>query len=141
LELTGRRAPRTGLEAKFSVYHGCAAGLLFGRAGEAEFGDAVVARAELAALRDRIIATADERIGEAQADVTITCRDGRRFHAFIAHAIGSLERPMTDADLKRKFRALADPVLGPTRAAVLCAALGTVAACDDLAALTALARP
>ena len=141
LELTGKKTPRIGLEAKFSVYHACAAGVLYGRAGEAEFSDAVVARPDVVAVRDRITATADEKIGEAQADVTITCRDGRRLHVFIAHAIGSLERPMTDADLERKFRALADPVLGTTKAGVLCAALSTVAACADLATLTALARP
>ena len=35
LELTGKRAPRSGLEGKFSVYHACAAALLFGQAGEA----------------------------------------------------------------------------------------------------------
>src|SRR5512137_400551 len=42
LELTGKRAPRSGLEGKFSVYHACAAALLFGKAGEAEFSDACV---------------------------------------------------------------------------------------------------
>jgi len=30
LELTGKRAPKSGLEAKFSVYHACAAVILFG---------------------------------------------------------------------------------------------------------------
>ncbi len=34
LELTGKKEPTDGLLAKFSVYHGCAAGLIFGRAGE-----------------------------------------------------------------------------------------------------------
>src|SRR5437762_2244201 len=37
LELCGKTAPRTGLEGKFSVYHACAAGIVFGQAGEAEF--------------------------------------------------------------------------------------------------------
>ena len=36
---------------------------------------------------------------------------------FVEHAIGSLQRPMTDADLARKFHGLVDPVLGATRAA------------------------
>src|SRR4029453_9603944 len=31
LELTGRKEPKDGLEGKFSVYHGFAAGLIFGR--------------------------------------------------------------------------------------------------------------
>ena len=34
LELTGKKEPKDGLEAKFSVYHGCAAGLMVGQATE-----------------------------------------------------------------------------------------------------------
>src|SRR6059058_3446905 len=34
LELTGKKEPQDGLQGKFSVYHGFAAGLMFGRAGE-----------------------------------------------------------------------------------------------------------
>jgi hypothetical protein len=139
LELTGKTAPRSGLDAKFSVYHACAAGVVFGRAGEAEFADAIVARPDVIALRDRIEAIADDAIGEASADVVITYRDGRRLHAFVAHAIGSLDRPMTDADLERKFHGLADPLLGSPQAARLCAALRSLSACDDLATLVALA--
>ena len=140
LELTGKTAPRSGLEAKFSVYHACAAGILFGHAGEVEFADDIVARADVVALRDRIKAAADDAIGEASADVTIHCRDGRRLHTLVRHAIGSLERPMTDADLQRKFHGLVDPVLGAARAARLVDALATLPGCADLGALTALAR-
>ena len=141
LELTGKTAPRNGLEAKFSVYHAAAAGILFGKAGEAEFADGVVARADVVALRDRIRATADSAIGEASADVTVTCRDGRRLHAFVAHAIGSLERPMSDADLARKFRDLVDPVLGATRAESLIGQCAALAACADVRSFTAQTRP
>ncbi len=119
LELTGKTAPATGLEGKFSVYHACAAGLMFGRAGEAEFSDATVARADVIALRNRITARADATVDEAAADVTVTCTDGRTLHAFVPHAIGSRERPMSDADLARKFHGLVDPVLGVDRAARL----------------------
>jgi 2-methylcitrate dehydratase PrpD len=42
LELTGKKPPADGLQAKFSVYHGCAAGLMVGRAGEDEYEDAFV---------------------------------------------------------------------------------------------------
>ena len=109
LELTGKTSPRTGLEAKFSVYHACAAGILFGQAGETEFSDEVVARSDVVALRGRVHAVVDERIDEASADVTITLNDGRTHHAFVEHAIGSLERPMSDDDLARKFHGLVDP--------------------------------
>jgi 2-methylcitrate dehydratase PrpD len=140
LELTGKKAPRNGLEGKFSVYHACAAGLLFGQAGETEFADEIVARADVIALRDRIEATVDDTIDETAADVTVTCSDGRRLHVFVAHAIGSLERPMSDADLARKFHGLVDPVLGAARATRLVEQSALLSECADLGNFTALAR-
>jgi 2-methylcitrate dehydratase PrpD len=141
LELTGRRTPRTGLEGKFSVYHACAAGIVFGGAGEAEFSDQVVARPDVVALRDRVVATADDSIAEEAADVTVICRDGRKLHLFVAHAIGSLEHPMTDADLERKFRGLVEPVLGEERASELVGLTAVLGSQANVAALTAAARP
>lgn len=141
LELTGKSSPRTGLESKFSVYHACAAGIVFGQAGESEFTDAMVARRDLVALRQRITATVDPAIGEDAADVTIVCRDGRELHVFVAHAIGSLERPLSDADLQRKFHGLVDPILGRTRSEALIERCATLSACTSLGAITALASP
>ena len=60
LELTGKKEPQDGLQAKFSVYHGCAAGLIFGRAGEAEYSDAIVRRDDVVALRRKVVASSDE---------------------------------------------------------------------------------
>jgi 2-methylcitrate dehydratase PrpD len=140
LELTGKTAPRTGLEGKFSVYHACAAGVLFGRAGEAEFADGIVTRGDVIALRNRVRATADTAIGEASADVTITCVDGRVLHVFVAHAIGSLERPMSDAELARKFRGLVDPVLGAARAQRLLEQWTALFSCTDVRLLAAQMR-
>ncbi len=54
LELTGKKMPQDGLQGKFSVYHGCAVGLIFGRAGEEEFSDHIVRRDDVVALRDKI---------------------------------------------------------------------------------------
>ena len=141
LELTGKKTPRVGLEGKFSVYHACAAGILCGQAGEAEFADGVVTRPDVIALRDRIHAAADPAIAEDAAIVTVTCTDGRVLRLAVEHAIGSMERPMTDADLARKFRALADPVLGAERAQRVLEACASLAAAADVAALAAATRP
>ena len=78
LELTGKKEPKDGLEAKFSVYHGCAAGLLFGQAGEAEFADEVVARDDVVAARRKVVATVDPAIDEAAVRVTAVLRNGER---------------------------------------------------------------
>jgi 2-methylcitrate dehydratase PrpD len=140
LELTGKTAPRTGLEAKFSVYHACAAGILLGEVGEHAFSDEVVARADVIALRDRIKASVDDGIDEASADVAITCKDGRKLHLFVEHAIGSVQRPMSDADLQRKFHGLVDPVLGSARANRLIEQCASLSGAADVRGLTASAR-
>ncbi|MCW5233231.1 MmgE/PrpD family protein [Verminephrobacter eiseniae] len=141
LELTGKKTPRDGLEAKFSVYHGCAVGLIFGRAGETEFCDELVNRADVMALRSKVHATVDDSIGEAAADVTAVLRDGRSLHVRIGHAIGSLQRPLDDAQLDDKFMSLVEPVLGRakgTRIGQECRALATL---TDMRALTTLCVP
>ena len=141
LELTGKRAPRTGLEGKFSVYHACAAAIVFGQAGQAEFADEVVARDDIVALRGRVHAVADSAIDEAAADVCVTLNDGRKHHVFIEHAIGSLERPMTDDQLAHKFQALVDPVLGRAQADDLIGYCKRIASAGNVGALGELARP
>jgi 2-methylcitrate dehydratase PrpD len=115
LELTGKKEPKDGLQGKFSVYHGCAIGLIVGRAGEAEYDDAVVNRPDIVALRAKVVATVDDAIDEAAADVTAVLTDGRRVHVRVDHAIGSLQRPLSDDQLAGKFAQLADPVLGAER--------------------------
>jgi len=141
LELTGKKEPADGLAAKFSVYHGCAAGLVFGRAGEAEFADEVVRRDDVVALRRKVQAVVDEAIAEESADVTAVLSDGRLVHVFVEHAVGSLRKPMSDDALDAKFHALADPVLGAVRAAALREACRGVASAPALAPLAALAVP
>jgi len=138
LELTGKKEPADGLQAKFSVYHGCAAGLIFGRAGEAEFADAIVARDDVVALRRKIVATVDDGIDEAAVDVTALLHDGRRVHVFVEHAIGSLQRPLGDAALDAKFDALVEPVLGAARGAELRSACRRLATLADVRALCRL---
>ena len=141
LELTGKKSPRSGLEGKFSVYHASAAGIIFGAAGEAEFSDAVVTRPDVIALRDRIVATHDGAVAEESAHVTVVLRDGRKHHVFVEHAIGSRERPMTDADLARKFHGLVDPVLGVERAKRLVEMCAGIAAMKDARKLATETRP
>ena len=141
LELTGKKEPADGLQGKFSVYHGCACGLIFGKAGEDQYADEIVNRPDMVALRRKVVATVDDGIDEASADVTAVLKDGRRVHVFVKHAIGSLENPMTDAMLEVKFRDLAGPVLGSAKTSELIAACWQLGSTADLRQLMALARP
>jgi 2-methylcitrate dehydratase PrpD len=116
LELTGKRAPQSGLEGKFSIYTAAAIAIVAGAAGPKQFSDDLVRRADVVSLRDRVAATVTPGIGEAQVRVAITLKDGRRLERSIEHVVGSVERPMSDADLDAKFLDLADGVLPASRA-------------------------
>ncbi|MDE2617204.1 MAG: MmgE/PrpD family protein, partial [Burkholderiales bacterium] len=141
LELTGKKEPADGLQGKFSVYHGCACGLIFGKAGEDQYADDIVNRPDMVALRRKVVAVVDDSIDEASADVTAVLKDGRRVHVFVKHAIGSLENPMTDTMLETKFHDLSDPVIGKGKTADLIAACWKLGSISDVRQLTALARP
>jgi 2-methylcitrate dehydratase PrpD len=112
LELTGKRAPQTGLEGKFSVYHAAAIALIEGAGGAPQFSDRAVTDPTVVALRERVSAEIDPGLAADAARLTIALTDGRVLELFVEHAIGSLARPMSDADLDAKFHGLADPILG-----------------------------
>jgi 2-methylcitrate dehydratase PrpD len=116
LELTGKRAPTTGLEGKFSIYFAAAIAIAAGAAGVKQFSDEWVRNPAVVALEDRVVATADKTIGEAQVRAAVTLRDGRRLESFVEQVVGSLLRPMSDANLEAKFLDLASGVLPAPRA-------------------------
>ena len=113
LELTGKKTPSTGLESKFSVYHAAAVAIVEGAGGDQQFSDRAARSAANVALRERVLTTIDPAIKEDQVRVTIVLKDGRKLERFIEHAVGSMQKPMSDADLETKFLGLADGILKP----------------------------
>lgn len=107
MKLTGNPIPRDGLEAKLSVQHCAAAACIFGAVGVNEFTDACATATDVVALRARVSAVVDETMAADAADVVIVLKNGAKHHVFVPHALGSLERPLSDTDLEDKFRALA----------------------------------
>ena len=92
-------------------------------------------------LRRKVVATVDDSIAEASVDVTAVLKDGRRVHVFVEHAIGSLQNPMTDANLEAKFRGLSDPVLGAAQTSELIKACWGIGAAMAVSELVTLAVP
>ncbi len=133
LELTGKRTPRTGLDGKFSVYHSAAVAIIAGRAGEIQYSDAAVHDAETIGLRDKVTATIDERMSPDACRIVVTLNDGRVLEQFVEHAIGSVARPMGNAEIAAKFADLVTPVIGAERGAQLLAAAWNVETVADVA--------
>ena len=116
IELTSKRKPQTGLEGKFSVYYAAAVGIVAGRAGEHQFSDAAVHDPETVAVRDRVEIKVDPALKQDQARVKITLKDGSVLTRFVEHAVGSVENPLSDAQLDAKFADLAAGILPDDRA-------------------------
>lgn len=143
LELTGKTAPRDGLEAKFSVYHCAAAALLDGWAGLAQFTDERVNAPDVIDLRGRVTATPDESLAEDQVQVTANLSGGRSpVTLFVEHCLGSRHNPMSDAQLERKFVDVAGAVID--RQAQLTSLISAIRSLDespDVAGLALLSAP
>jgi len=73
----------------------------------------------IVALQERVTATIDPSIHQDQVRAVVTLRDGRRIEKYIEHAVGSIDRPMTNTDLEAKFLGNATGVLPADRARAL----------------------
>jgi 2-methylcitrate dehydratase PrpD len=111
-ELTGKTTPQTGLEGKFSVYHSAACALLRGDGAPTAFTDEVVRLPEIIALRDKVQAETDPAMHEASVRIVVTFEDGSTLEKYVERALGSLERPLSDAQLETKFTDQATLVVG-----------------------------
>ncbi|MGZ8211567.1 MAG: MmgE/PrpD family protein, partial [Burkholderiales bacterium] len=117
------------LEGKFSVFHATAVALVEGAAGEAQFSDACVHDPRVVLVRERVHISPDPTLKRTQARVAITLKNGARHERYVEHALGTLQRPMSDADLEAKFRGLVEGILTPAAAQALiglCWAVETV---------------
>jgi 2-methylcitrate dehydratase PrpD len=115
LSITGVVDPSTGLQSKFSTLHSAAVALIDGHAGMAQYSDAKAVDPAVAALRRKVKPVADDTLRKDEAHAVITAA-GRRHEVHIAHASGTAENPMSDAQIETKFMANASPAIGDERA-------------------------
>ncbi|KAF2241011.1 2-methylcitrate dehydratase PrpD [Trematosphaeria pertusa] len=116
LVLTGKTAPTTGLEAKFSIYHAAAIGLLYGEATPSQFTDEVVRNSTVVDMRTKVNVTEDEEVPTDAAYVSVEFSDGTTLDKHVEHAKGSLENPLSEAELKTKFMEQVTLAIGEARA-------------------------
>jgi 2-methylcitrate dehydratase PrpD len=133
--------PTTGLEGKFSLRATTALSLL----GEdttdlATYSDAKMADPRLVALRDRVCVVPTQGIGPMQSRVRIEM-NGQHGEAEADTGMPASDLDVQGDRLRRKFLALAAPVLGEGRAEELADAASSAQRIDSIAELLRLARP
>ena len=135
LELTGKKTPQDGLQAKFSVYHGGAIGLVFGKGTPSQYDDAVVLDTKVTSVRDNIEAIVDDDIKADETAIVVKMKDGKTFEKHITHAIGSLEVPLNEDMLQTKFLDQVELVLGSEGAKNASNACWNLESVDDVASI------
>jgi 2-methylcitrate dehydratase PrpD len=102
-----RPAPRSGREAQVSLQHTVAVCLLHGAAGIREFTDAAAADAAALELGARVEVEDDDALAADAAEVTVHVAAGSAVTERVDHPLGSLARPLSDAQIEAKARDLA----------------------------------
>jgi 2-methylcitrate dehydratase PrpD len=141
MNLCWRKLPATPLDAQVSLYHWVAAALVHRAAGIAEGEAACVEDARVRALQERIFPAPTAAMASDQAVVSVRLRDGRVLRSEVEHAVGSVARPMTDAQLDAKFRGLAARALGADAVEALLAACRSLPGLADAGAIARLGVP
>lgn len=100
----GDRAIRNEKDARVSIHYSVAAPFLWGNFGVAELDTARVMSPESAALRAKVKPELDERMAQGAARVVVTLANGTVFETTVTAARGSLQKPMTDAEIESKVR-------------------------------------
>ena len=103
----GVREVADGRDAKVSLHHSVAAAFIFGATGLEEHSTQVALRPDVVAFRQRVRAEPEDGVPVGAARVSVRTTSGEHFSTYVEHAFGSIERPMSDADLEDKVRGLA----------------------------------
>ena len=140
LELTGKPTPPTGLAGKFSIYHTAAVAFLEGDAGEAQYSDASVHNPEVVAFRSKIQPQVDTAVKEEEVRAIAYLKDGSTIEHTVKNATGSIENPMDDSALERKFNRLVHDIIGEEAAKALRKAMYKLDELENLEGLIALTK-
>lgn len=116
LQLCNRPAPKIRAQAMVSFPHWTATTLMHKEAGLPQVTEAMVHDADIAALRAKVVAHANDKIGREAARVKVTMKDGRAFEAYCQHALSTPQNPMTDKHIADKTRLQMEIAYGKDKA-------------------------
>jgi 2-methylcitrate dehydratase PrpD len=141
-----RLAPRTIVEAQFSIPYTAAASWIDGPLGMKHFTDEGLQRADILELARRVQPYVDEEINREwsrfvpPARVTILFRDGQTVETRVNYPKGHPKNMMTEAEFSAKTIDCATYVVRPLQADTASRLIATVGRLDALADIAALVR-
>ena len=142
VERMANPGPPNMLAAKFSIPYAVAAAVVRGGTFVDAFLDDVREDVRVEALAGRVTVKGDEtmslRSGGVTARVAISLRDGRTLAGDTRVAHGDAADPPDRAERLEKFKKLAEPVIGASRAEKVVAAVDALESVKDIRARTSL---
>lgn len=103
IRITGVDKPGSGLMSKFSANHAAAVSYLDRAGGVPEFTNEKSQDPLVISLRQLISIKSSPQLNLDQAIAKITTKSGTQFEITIDHAKGTVQNPMSDADIEQKF--------------------------------------
>jgi 2-methylcitrate dehydratase PrpD len=100
----GDRPVRNERDARVSIHHCVACGLLIGAAGVSEFARETVVRPDIAKFREKVQAELDSSLPDGAARVSIHLASGETVTETVMSPRGSLADPLADRDIEAKLR-------------------------------------
>ena len=137
--VAGIPRPAGSLQGKFSLAYVAALALAGEPLGIAGFESSRVVRPDLQALCSRVALEVKPGMGDVETHATIFTRDGRTLTHYVPEARGNPGHPLSDDEIRAKFLALAQPVLGSRRALRLMRGVLSFEAVEDAGAVARLA--
>jgi len=138
-----KRAPRTIIDAQFSVPWVVATALVNGKVTVEDFTEAALCRREVLEMAQKVsgrLEPAMTRHGVGPGGVVIKMKDGTEFTEEVEHCLGSMERPMDFEDCTRKFRECAACAIKPLPAEKVEKVIEMIAGLEKLEDATEIIR-
>ena len=136
------KTPQTYHEAQVSLPFSVAVALIEGKALLAQYSARNIRNAEVKRLSDVVRINEDPTLPRGvSCRMTVHMRGGRKLASQVDYPKGSIQNPMSEAEMRGKFDSLAVPVIGAKRAAALAEqvmALEKVRDVSELMKLTAV---
>jgi 2-methylcitrate dehydratase PrpD len=135
--------PRNEWQGRSSLYYSLAEALVTGRLGAGSYRSDPATRAEIVALAEKIDYEVDAtaKPGQFKGWVIVETRDGRRLERIEPYNRGSAERPLSEDEMRAKFRDNGAALFSPARLVAIEHAALTLAGPGAARALAAACVP
>lgn len=135
------RRPQSMTDAQFSVPYCVATMMVHGELTPDLFEDEDIKNPRTLEMIDRIKIVADDRFEKTKytsCELNIQTSDGTTFSRTIMNPRGSTENPMSDQELKNKFRYLSSNAVSPDKAEKIIKIVDALEELEDISSLTKL---